>query len=81
MYIQVDDEILQGATVEITYKFYAQNNSEIDLIRDTLDVIRYNELVKRYGDKLVNSVIEKMIDSNILSEDEIDVIYRGEINE
>ncbi len=43
VYIQVDDEILQGATVEITYKFYAQNNSEIDLIRKTLDEIRYKE--------------------------------------
>lgn len=43
VYIQVDDEILQGATVEITYKFYAQNNSEIDMIRDSLDEIRYKE--------------------------------------
>ena len=61
VYIQVDDEILQGATVEITYKFYAQNNSEIDLIRDTLDVIRYkenkqtNELVKSKGPEILDT--------------------------
>ncbi len=61
VYIQVDDEILQGATVEITYKFYAQNNSEIDLIRDTLDVIRFkenkqtNELVKSKGPDILDT--------------------------
>lgn len=60
VYVQVDDEILQGATVEISYKFYAQNNSEIDLIRDTLDVIRYKEnkqtaeLVNTYKNKGIN---------------------------
>lgn len=61
VYIQVDDEILQGATVEITYKFYAQNNSEIDLIRDTLDVIRYKEnkqtqdIIDKYGEEILDT--------------------------
>ena len=57
VYIQVDDEILQGATVEITYKFFAQNNSELDMIRDVLDEIRYKEnkqtvaLIDKYREK------------------------------
>ena len=61
VYIQVDDEILQGATVEITYKFYAQNNSELDLIRDKLDVIRYKEnkqtteVVNKYGEQILDT--------------------------
>ena len=57
VYVQVDDEILQGATVEITYKFFAQNNSELDMIRDVLDEIRYKEnkqtvaLIDKYREK------------------------------
>ena len=41
VYIQVDQEILQGCTVQITYKFEAQNCSEVDRISKKLDAIRY----------------------------------------
>ncbi len=42
-YIQVDEEILQGCTVKIVYRFDAQNNSEVDRISKNLDDIRYKE--------------------------------------
>ena len=65
VYVQVDDEILQGATVEITYKFFAQNNSELDMIRDVLDEIRYKE------NKQTVALIDKYRERghNILDED------------
>lgn len=88
VYIQVDDEILQGATVEITYKFYAQNNSEIDLIRDTLDVIRYkenkqtNELVKSKGPEILDTTYtasgtaENILFAEMYKEDGYGDLYR-----
>lgn len=41
IYIQVDDEILQGSTIEVTYKFEADNRGEVDRISKKLDLIRY----------------------------------------
>ena len=43
VYIQVDQEILQGCTVKITYGFNAQNYSEIDRISSKLNAIRYRD--------------------------------------
>ena len=43
VYIQVDEEILQGCTVKITYGFNAQNYSEIDRISTKLNAIRYRD--------------------------------------
>ena len=61
VYIQVDDDILQGSKIEITYKFEAQNESEVDRITTNLNAIRYKEnkltqdLILDYG----NDIIEK----------------------
>lgn len=43
IYLQIDSDILQGSKIEITYKFKAQNNSEVDRITQNLDDIRYKE--------------------------------------
>ena len=43
VYIQVDEDILQGCTVKITYGFNAQNYSEIDRISSNLNAIRYRD--------------------------------------
>lgn len=43
VFVQVDEEILQGCTVQIIYKFEAENNSEVDRIAVSLDKIRYKE--------------------------------------
>lgn len=64
VYVQVDQEILQGCTVEITYSFDAQNNSEVDRISTNLDDIRYKaneattKLIEEYrakGVEIANS--------------------------
>lgn len=52
-YIQVDEEILQGCTVKITYGFNAQNCSEVDRISKNLNAIRYRD----------NQATDKMIES------------------
>ena len=43
VYIQIDEEILQGCTIKITYGFKAQNYSEIDRISSKLNAIRYRD--------------------------------------
>lgn len=43
IFVQVDEDILQGCTVQIVYKFEAENNSEVDRIAVNLDEIRYKE--------------------------------------
>lgn len=62
VYLQIDDDILQGSKIEITYKFKAQNNSEVDRITENLDDIRYKEnkvtidLINAYNSKGSNIV-------------------------
>lgn len=41
IYVAVDDDILQGCKVVITYKFTAQNNSEVDRISNRINEIRF----------------------------------------
>ncbi len=41
IYVAVDDDILQGCKVVITYKFTAQNNSEVDRVSKRLNEIRF----------------------------------------
>ncbi len=53
VFVQVDEEILQGCTVQIVYKFEAENNSEIDRITVNLDEIRYKENPE--AQKLINA--------------------------
>ena len=63
IYIQLDDDILQGSTVEITYKFFAENDSEIDRISRNYNAIRYRnnaatrQLVEEYGNDITMTVV------------------------
>lgn len=49
VYINYDTDIQQGATIEITYEYIAENHGEIDRISKNLDDIRYqnNDAVSR----------------------------------
>lgn len=41
IYVAVDEDILQGCRVVLTYKFLAENNSEVDRISNRLNNIRF----------------------------------------
>ena len=43
VFINVDEEILQGSTIEIEYSFVAENNSEVDRVSKNLDDIRFRD--------------------------------------
>ena len=58
-YINIDDEILQGCTINVEYALRAENISEIDRISSNLDILRYKEnvtdsVLSRVGDHYVN---------------------------
>lgn len=61
IYINVDEELLQGCRVVVQYKFTAQNNSEIDRISNTLNRLRFygndrtQELIGIYNGKAQNT--------------------------
>ena len=67
VYIQIDEEILQGCTVKITYGFNAQNYSEIDRISSKLNAIRYrdnkatDDIILEYQNKYRNTKPEVLI--------------------
>lgn len=79
IFVQVDEEVLQGCTVQISYKFEAENNSEVDRIAVNLDEIRYKEnpeaikLIAEYpkvatqaeGDYTASAVAAKVIESDM----------------
>lgn len=74
VYIQVDEELLQGCTVEITYGFEAQNSSEVDRISQRLDDIRYRDneatlkLIDAYKAKYGSQKPELLLDfSNVIN--------------
>ena len=74
-YIQVDEEILQGCTVKITYGFNAQNCSEVDRISTNLNEIRYKyneatqKLIDDYKAKYSGTKELAMVDLNNISND------------
>ena len=90
VFVQVDEEILQGSTIDITYKFEAENNSEIDRIAVDLERIRYkeneeaksllgtydtaNELAK--ANYTASGIAAKVIKEDIYKEDTQGVEYR-----
>lgn len=75
VYIQVDEEILQGCTVKITYGFNAQNCSEVDRISTKLNEIRYKynkatqELINDYKTKYSETKELAMVDLNNIAND------------
>ena len=67
VYIQIDEELLQGCTVKITYAFKAQNCSEVDRISANLNEIRYrdnkatDDLIAEYQNKYKTSKPEVLL--------------------
>ena len=69
IYIQVDDEVLQGSTIEITYRFFAENDSEIDRISPHLNDIRYrNNAATRALQDEYNADVTMTVISGALTE-------------
>ena len=92
IYIQVDDDILQGSKIDIMYKFKANNESEIDRITTNLNNIRYKEnkatqdLIATYNGKGVNIVdtnytasgtARNMVYADMFGLDENSNVYRN----
>lgn len=92
IYIQVDDNILQGSKIDIMYKFKANNESEIDRITTNLNDIRYKEnkatqdLVAAYNEKGVNIIdtnytasgtARNMVYTDMFAFDENSDLYRN----
>lgn len=92
IYIQVDDDILQGSKIDIMYKFKANNESEIDRITTNLNDIRYKEnkatqdLVAEYNGKGVNIIdtnytasgtARNMVYADMFAFDENSDLYRN----
>ena len=92
LYIQVDDDILQGSKIDIMYKFKANNESEIDRITTNLNDIRYKEnkatqdLVAEYNGKGVNIIdtnytasgtARNMVYADMFAFDENSDLYRN----
>lgn len=65
VYINYDTDIQQGATIDITYEFIAENHGEVDRISKNLDDIRYQNNYKTQSAGLVNA-----IDKNIITKAE-----------
>jgi hypothetical protein len=89
IYIQVDDDILQGSKVEITYKFQAENDSEVDRISTNLNSIRYKgnkattDLVSIYGNKILDTNYtasgtgRNVVYADTYAEDQYGDVYRN----
>lgn len=62
VYINYDVDIQQGATVEITYEFIAENHGEVDRIAKNLDDIRYQNNFASKG--ISGSIINNSVTGN-----------------
>lgn len=62
VYINYDVDIQQGATVEITYEFIAENHGEVDRIAKNLDDIRYQNNFASKG--ISSSIINNSVTGN-----------------
>lgn len=90
IYVQVDEDILQGCTIQIVYKFEAENNSQVDRIAVNLDEIRYKEnpaaitLINAYPEAATlasdnytaSGVAAKVVDTDMYREDGQGLRYR-----
>ena len=43
IFVNIETDVLQGCSIVIEYKFTAENNSEVDLINQNLDNLRYRQ--------------------------------------
>ena len=59
VYLNIDDQIMQGAEIKIEYLFTGHNISEIDRVNNNLSSLRFknNETVKGYEEYLGNSTL------------------------
>lgn len=62
VYINYDVDIQQGATIEITYEFIAENHGEVDRISKNLDDIRYQNNFASQG--ISSSIINNTVTGN-----------------
>lgn len=89
VYINYDIDIQQGATVEITYEYIAENHGEVDRISKNLDDIRYKDnyaVTNKVGaEKVISNAISKNANRNgvtnyraniTAANDMIDMLYR-----
>lgn len=65
VFINVDEEILQGSTIEIEYSFVAENNSEVDRISQNLDDIRFRDNAETENTGVVKDESGNVLYSNI----------------
>ena len=93
VYINYDTDIQQGATVEITYEYIAENHGEVDRIAKNLDDIRYQDnyaVTKLVGaEKVLSNNVSGNVNENgvtnyraniTAANDMIDSIYRKDGN-
>ncbi len=93
VYINYDIDIQQGATVEITYEYIAENHGEVDRISKNLDDIRYQDnyaVTNKVGaEKVISNIINNNTNRNgvtnyrsnlTAANDMIDMIYRSDGN-
>lgn len=95
VYINYDTDIQQGATVEITYEYIAENHGEVDRIAKNLDDIRYQDNYAVITNKDISENVERNdvnddVNKNgvtnyraniTAANDMIDSIYRKDSNE
>lgn len=76
VYINMDEEILQGSTITIQYRFTAENDSEIDRIGKNLDELRfkYNDASKTTYKYTGNSTFK---DTTLKDMPEIDEVWNN----
>lgn len=80
VYVNVDDDILQGSTVTIQYRFTAENVSEIDRIGKNLNDLRFKDnsaARTAYG----NTASVGSLTNLIANEANTDVEYVGQLDE
>ncbi len=61
VYINYDTDIQQGATIEVTYEFTAENHGEVDRISKNLDDIRYQNNYKTQTPELVGAITQNIV--------------------
>ena len=80
-YLNIDEDLLQGCTIDITYVFSVKNDSEIDRISNLLYNLRYKNDSKeyeRYFDDVYTAAgtARNELYSNYYSVDENGAVYR-----
>lgn len=80
-YLNVDMDLLQGATVNINYDFFARNLSEIDRISPILNSLRYKQnpaasALATTGSYTASGVSRNVLYNQVFGTDENGITYR-----